>query len=130
MKLKYDGWIYAMILPKNTAYDSLMINLHTKYGLNIKDQKSIWKHTWQIFNVSETIYMNIYNMPLVSYSTDIEDYTLFYYATDLRTTVSAGQTALYSIDFQIGWRIDVNSSYYIQLKITSVVILLAFVFTI
>ena len=113
MKLKNEGWIYAMILPTKANFDSLMINLHTKYGFNINAAKAIWTKTWPVFNATETIYLNIYNMPMVSYSTDITDFTFWYYATDLRPTLFAGQTLLKKIDFKLGIRVDVNSSYLI-----------------
>lgn len=125
MKLKYEGWIYAMVLPTKANYDTLMINLHTKYGINIKGAAAVWTKTWAVFNASETMYLNIYNIPMVSYSTAITDFTFWYYATDLRPTLFAGQTVLKKIDFKLGMRVDINGSYlagFVMIKMILVVL--------
>ena len=56
LKVKMEGYIYAMIVPKNDELNSKMINLHIKYGIDVNNQPSLWKKSWAIFNSSDLIY--------------------------------------------------------------------------
>ena len=62
-------------------------------------------------------------MPLLGYQNKSSEYSFYYYATDLRANVFAGQTELKMIDFSLGMALFPNKGFLIVACAGSVIII-------